>query len=235
MHGLTFALTLISAVVPAPSGVAAASSRPSAPAITLAQATTPPPATTTTTTTVTTTTEPPPSATAVSAAPGYAPSPMVAREAAPIHRGLSLWGILPYSYGGFGMGLGARFALPLPIPSLIPRGRIRDSWSLEFGADYFRYSLGYLGGPDYTVNWFVPVCGIMWNVWINDSFAVYPKAEAGYHFGWVSGYPNGLSSPGYGGVYADGAVGLIYKIGGAVTLRAEAGNIGFKGGVGFMF
>jgi len=225
MHGLTLPLTLISAFVPASAGAADASSQPHAQTVMIAQATNPPPVETA---------PPPPVGTAVAPAPGYAPPPPYA--AAPVHRGLSIWGVLPYGYGGFGLGVGGRFALPLPISSLIPGGRIRDNWSLEFGADYYRYSgVGYLT-YDYAVNWFLPVCGMMWNVWLNDTFAVYPKVEAGYHVGWVSGYPDGYTSPSYGGVFVSGAVGLIYKLGGGnVNLRAEAGYSGVKGGVGFSF
>jgi hypothetical protein len=225
MHGLTFAFTLISALVPAPAGAATdAGSRVQT--LTIAQATSPPPQ-------GAVEVAPPPPTAVVAPAEGYAPPPP--RGVAPEHRGLSLWGIIPYGYGAFGLGIGARFAVPLPIPSLIPGGRVRDDWSLEFGADYYRYSLGFAGSSDYAVNWFLPVCGIMWNVWLNDNFAVYPKVEAGYHIGWVSGYPDGYTAPAYGGVFASGAVGLIYKLGGTVNLRAEAGYAGIKGGVGFAF
>jgi hypothetical protein len=167
------------------------------------------------------------------AAPEYVAPPQ--RQAAPSNRDLGVWGVLPYNYGGFGYGIGARYALPLPIPSLLPAGRIRDNWSIEFGADYVRFSLGYLSN-DYSVNWFLPVAGVRWNVWLNDNFAVYPKAEAGYEVAWVSGYPSGYSTPSYGGVFVEGAVGLIYKLGGGnLTLRAEAGNFGLKGGIGAVF
>lgn len=224
MHGLTFTLTLVSAFVPTSAGASDASAEPHAQAVMVAQASPPP-----------VETAPPPAGTAVAPAPGYAaPAP---REAAPIHRGLTAWGVLPYGYSTFGIGLGARFALPMPIPSLIPGGRIRDNWSLEFGADYLRYSFGLGAGfGDYSVSEILPVCGMMWNVWLNDSFAVYPKAEAGYQIAWVSGY-NGLgSAPGYGGIFVNGAVGLIYKLGGGnINLRAEAGYSGIKGGVGFVF
>jgi hypothetical protein len=148
---------------------------------------------------------------------------------------LSLWGVLPYSYGGFGFGFGARFALPLPIPSLLPKGgRIRDNWSLEFGADYVRFSLGYLSS-DYSVNWLLPVVGVRWNVWLTDKFAVYPKAEAGYEIAWISGFPSGYSAPTYGGFFISGAAGLLYQVAGSLTLRAEAGSFGFKGGIGLAF
>jgi hypothetical protein len=179
--------------------------------------------------------------------PAVAPTPPLAeaptavapapppRDPAPSGRGLSLWGVLPYSYGGFGFGFGARFALPLPIPSLLPKdSRIRDNWSLEFGADYVRFSLGYFSS-DYSVNWLLPVAGVRWNVWLTDKFAVYPKAEAGYEIAWVSGFPSGSSAPTYGGFFISGAAGLLYQVAGSLTLRAEAGSFGFKGGIGLAF
>jgi hypothetical protein len=223
MNTFAVGITLIYAFTPASAGAAtAAGDQPSARPLTLAQA------------------APQPAAGGM-ASPAAAPlnSETVAdgsvRQAAPLHRDLSLWGVLPYSYGGFGFGVGARFALPLPIPSLLPPGRIRDNWSIEFGADYVRFSLGYLSS-DYTVNWLLPVVGVRWNVWLSDNFAVYPKAEAGYEIAWISGFPSGYSAPGYGGVFVGGAAGLLYKVGsGNLTLRAEAGNFGLKGGVGFVF
>jgi hypothetical protein len=226
MHGLTFAFTLISALGPASAG-ASAEAGSHGQTLTIAQVTSPPPQG------AVEVAPPPPPPTAVAPAEGYAPPPPMV--AAPAHRGLSLWGVVPYYYGGFGVGLGARFAIPLPIPSLIRGGRVHDNWAIEFGADYLRLSDSCLGCSDISVNWFMPVVGFMWNVWLTDRFAVYPKAEAGYRVAWVSGLPDGVSSTGYGGIWADGAVGLIYMLGGNVNLRAEVGNIGLKGGVGFSF
>jgi len=226
MTSLAFTLTMISASISASAGTnAAPSSQWKTPTFTVAQAATQPPSGELSPAMA-------PAPGTMAATPQYAsPTPV----AAPSNSDLSLWGVLPYSYGGFGFGVGARFAMPLPIPSLLPPGRIRDNWSIEFGADYVRFSLGYLTS-DYTVNWFLPVAGVRWNVWLSDNFAVYPKAEAGYEIAWISGFPSGYSAPGYGGVFVGGAAGLIYKIGGGnVTLRAEAGNFGLKGGVGFVF
>jgi hypothetical protein len=155
--------------------------------------------------------------------------------AAPSGNDLSIWGVFPYNYGGFGYGIGGRFAMPLPIPSLLPKtSRIRDNWSIEFGADYVRFSLGY-ANSDYAVNWLLPVAGVRWNVWLSDNFAVYPKVEAGYEIAWISGFPSGYSSPSYGGVYVSGAAGLVYRLGNSLALRAEAGSFGLKGGIGLKF
>jgi hypothetical protein len=223
MIGLAPVLVMISALAPAPTHTGAEpGSLPHAQPWTVAQ------------------TEPPSQpAVGPPPAPAEAPTTMAPASpplgAAPSSHDLSVWGVLPYSYGNFGYGIGARFALPLPIPSLLPKGRIRDNWSIEFGADYIRFSIGYVIS-DYSVNWFLPVAGVRWNVWLSDSFAVYPKAEAGYEIAWISGFPSGYSAPGYGGVFVSGAAGLLYKIGGgSVTLRAEAGSFGLKGGVGFAF
>ena len=227
MYSLALALSMISALTAAPTETATNKSFPlQARTLTVAQAASQPQALES---------SPPSAASAgtVASAPGYASAPP--SGAAPSTRDLGIWGVLPYSYGGFGYGLGVRVALPLPIPSLLPPGRIRDNVSIEFGADYVRFSLGYLTN-DYSVNWFLPVAGVRWNVWINDSFAVYPKAEAGYEIAWVSGYPSGYSTPSYGGIFVGGAAGLLYKVGaGNLTLRAEAGNFGVKGGISCVF
>jgi hypothetical protein len=231
MHSLAFTLIMSSAFTPASTGTAAEARLPlHGQPLTVAQTTVAPaPAGEL---------SPPPTAPGAVApvpapAPEYVTPPQ--RQAAPATRDLSIWGVLPYEYGGFGYGIGGRVALPLPIPSLLPPGNIRDSWSIEFGADYIRFSLGYLSS-DYSVNWLLPVVGVRWNVWLSDKFAVYPKAEAGYEIAWVSGYPSGYGSPSYGGVFIDGAAGLLYKIGnGNLTLRAEAGSFGLKGGIGAVF
>lgn len=234
MHGLTFALTVISAFAPASAGATDTGATAShEKTVMVAQAaTTPPPGAMG---------EPPPppayTSTSVAPAPGYTPPPPFA--AAPVNRGLSLWALAPYHYGGLGLGLGARYAIPLGIPSLIPGGRIRDNWSLEFGADFFHYSIDYGGGLfgseySYSVNQLYPAVGMQWNVWLNDRFAVYPKIEGGYLIGWVSD-TSGYSAPSYNAPYVAGIAGLIFKLGETFALRAEVGSFGLKGGISFLF
>ena len=168
------------------------------------------------------------------AQPGYAPPPPMAVAtpgAAPSLKGLSVWGILPWS----GIGVGARFMLPMPISPLLGNSGIRDSWALEFGADFMHWSYGYLN-YDWSYNQFVPVVGLMWNIWLNQQFALYPKLEAGYAFGWWSNYDTTYGSQAsHPWLFWDVTAGLMYKLNSGLTLRAEAGYAGLKLGVGWLF
>jgi hypothetical protein len=163
----------------------------------------------------------------------YAPPP--AMGLAPALKGPSVWGILPYSYGAAGIGAGGRFMIPLGIAPLLRNTSVRDNFSLEVGADYLRWSFSYVTDTSYALNEFLPVAGIMWNIWLNDNFILYPKFELGYQFIWLSGFPSGYPTPSYGGVYWDIGGGVIYKLAGGISLRAEIGYAGLKGGVGWLF
>jgi hypothetical protein len=180
----------------------------------------------------------------MAAPPPASPPPTVASPGAtwapeaPGLKGLSLWGIIPW--GGFGAG--ARFMMPLPIPSLLANtgARIRDNWDLEFGADLLHWSYGF-NEPGYNFNYswteVLPVVGVMWNLWFTKNFALYPKLELGYAFGWFSGWDNGFggSQPAYGGFFIAGDAGALYKLDSGLTLRAEAGSDGLKLGAGWLF
>jgi len=150
--------------------------------------------------------------------------------------GPSLWGVLPW--GGYGMG--ARYMLPLPITQLLTRTKFRDYWALEFGADilHWSYDYGVIGGSNFNYSWtaVVPVVGMMWQVWFTENFAVYPKIEAGYGFGWYSD-TNGQTSNLSGGnhFYPSGTAGVLYKLNNGITLRAEAGYVGGKAGIAWLF
>jgi hypothetical protein len=146
-------------------------------------------------------------------------------------KGPSLWGILPW--GGF--GIGGRFMLPLGIKPLLTNTSIHDSFALEFGADYLHWSYNWAGAGDYSWSEILPVVGVMWNIWLNENFALYPKLEAGYAFGWFSNWNYGGSRPSYGGFFIDGAGGAMYKLGGGLTLRGEVGVAGLKLGAGWLF
>jgi hypothetical protein len=148
--------------------------------------------------------------------------------------GPSLWGILPW--GGY--GIGARYMMPLPITQLLTRTRFRDYWALEFGADIMHWSYDYgLGTTAFNYSWteVVPVVGMMWQVWFTENFAAYPKIEVGYAFGWYSD-TNGVNTGLSGGnrFFPDGTAGVLYKLGN-LTLRAEAGYVGGKIGVAWLF
>jgi hypothetical protein len=169
-------------------------------------------------------------------APTGAPT-AVTGGAAPSLTGPSIWGILPW--GGFGVG--GRFMIPLGIRPLLVNTPVRDSFALDVGADllHWSYDFGLAGAGGFNYSWteVLPVAGLMWNIWLNDRFAFYPKVELGYAFGWFSGWDgmNGVSQPAYGGFFWDGAVGAMYKLPAGVTLRAEAGYAGLKLGAGWLF
>ncbi len=157
--------------------------------------------------------------------------PTVAVQPAPAMRGASVWGILPWG----GIGVGARYMMPLPIPPLLSSTSVRDNFTLEFGADLLRWSYGQdtLYSSSYTWTEVLPVVGMSWNFWFSDRFALYPKLEAGYAFGWLSNSIVGVG--GYGGTFVNGAGGLLYKLSGGLALRAEVGSSGLKVGAGWLF
>jgi hypothetical protein len=132
--------------------------------------------------------------------------------------------------------------VPLPIPSLLANttASIRDNWDLEFGADLLHWSYDF-GAPGNSFNYswteVLPVVGVMWNLWFTRNFALYPKLELGYAFGWFSGWDNGVgaSQPAYGGFFVAGDAGALYKLDNGLTLRAEAGSDGLKLGAGWLF
>jgi hypothetical protein len=148
-----------------------------------------------------------------------------------VSKGPSVWGILPW--GGYGVG--ARFMLPLGIKPLLNNSNVHDGFALEFGADFLHWSYNYFAGGDYSWSEILPVVGVMWNIWLNENFALYPKLEAGYAFGWFSGWDYPGARPTYGGFFIDGAGGALYKLNNGLTLRAEVGIAGLKLGAGWLF
>jgi hypothetical protein len=147
--------------------------------------------------------------------------------AGPALTGPSLLGIVEW----WGLGVGGRYMIPLGIPSLLTRTPFRDSWALEPGIDFIHRSDNY-GVYNYNYNELTPTVGMMWIVWLRDDFAVYPKLEAGWSFGFSTS--NSCVGCNTGGIYTEGAAGLLYRISG-LTLRAEVGNYGAKGGLAWLF
>jgi hypothetical protein len=178
---------------------------------------------------------------APAARPAPAPATLSQRGPAPDANGLTAWGILPWS----GIGIGGRYMLSLPTDSLLPGGRIRDRFALEFGADVIHYSYHYddyyypyNSRYDYSWNQVLPVFGVMWNVWLTDRLVVYPKTEIGYGIGWYSGddYNGRLRNrPRHGGIDLDFAGGIMFALKNGITLRGEVGVSGVKAGVGWLF
>lgn len=237
MSCLALSLTLISAFMPVPPAQADQAAPP--PPV-IAQASpepmAPPPAPTAPPPAELTSPSPSPSP-SPAPAPGYvvAPPPSSA-GLAPQLKGLSVWGILPYAYySSTGLGLGGRFMIPLSFPPLLHTPNVLgDGFALEFGADYLHWSQSVPFYGNFSVNWFLPSVGVMWNVWLNEKLVLYPKFSLGYYYAWVSNLPNGYG--GYGSnLYWDIDLGAMYKLDNGLTLRAELGYSGLKLGVGWLF
>jgi hypothetical protein len=225
MHGFSLAFSLISAFVPVPAGTA------DAPPPVVAQAETAPPP-------QPTYAPPPAEPSPYAAAPAPAASPYAAAPApgvpamgaAPSLQGPTIWGI--YSWGG--LGVGARYALPI-YGSVLHHPTLRDNFELEFGGDFVHRSFDV--GLGYGYSWTIirVAAGVMWDIWVNDQFAFYPKIELGYNhysYSFDNGYNyTGNDSP----LYFNGAAGILYKINGGLTLRAELGNAALYGGVAWLF
>jgi hypothetical protein len=142
-----------------------------------------------------------------------------------------------YSYGfAVGLGIGARFQI-----TLVPKGFIHslhspmhDELALEPGFDYFH--AGYsVDGDSWSYNEFTPLVGVLWNFWLNDNVAFYPKLDIGYRIETWSESVNGQNVGGGHNdlfpVYIQGAAGVVYRIG-IVSLRGEVGWEDLRIGVG---
>ena len=162
-----------------------------------------------------------------------APAPVVETSTRPGITGPALSGFSVMAQVVWdGYGVGARYMFPIGIPSLLSRTKFKDSWALEAGLDWIRRGQDYVGG-DYHYDQVVPTFGMMWTLWLNDQFAVYPKIDAGYAIGVHNSISNCYGCS-IGGVWVEGAAGLLYKLS-SITLRAELGDYGLKGGVSWLF
>jgi hypothetical protein len=152
-------------------------------------------------------------------------------ESGPRSAGLSAWGILGY---GNGLGAGGRFMLPVVPEGFLQHDRIKDQLAAEIGVDLLRYSYSFVS-DDYGFAAFLPVAGLLWNIWVSDNLALYPKLDLGYAVGFLTGWNEAWGSrPTYGGFFWQTSVGAIFKTG-SVALRLELGNGLLKAGVGIGF
>ena len=133
---------------------------------------------------------------------------------------LAVHAIVPYGhfYGGFGIGAGANFYIPLVKDGFIPP--VNDEFGIDFGADlvfFFYYA-------PFSIT--LPVCAL-WTFHITDKFSAYVKLGVSLkiHPGWAFPvYPDFVSM-----------VGLNFMLSKSFGLRAEAGYPGLRLGVLFAF
>lgn len=156
--------------------------------------------------------------------------PPVRAAAAPDLSGPSVLGILAYNSG---YGLGARYALPLGIGSLLNNPTIRDGFAAEIAADYVHWSRS-SGFYNWSYQVFRLAGGVMWNVWVSEHVTLYPKLELGYnHWSYkYNGYAYNLS---YSPLFFNGALGAMYKSSSGLVARAEIGYAGLALGAGWFF
>ena len=143
-----------------------------------------------------------------------------------------LFGLLPYSGGGIGLGIGARVEYPVAV-NVIKEMPFKNDIFVVGGLDYYTHSYDYGFGSSYRVNYFRFEAGAMWNFWFLENFAAYPKLTLNYDVASVSGNVGPTNS--YSGVNIDAAAGIIFNLNSAISLRAEVGNFALKAGVGFHF
>jgi hypothetical protein len=129
----------------------------------------------------------------------------------------------------------ARYQKRLVSDVSVKGPKFHDDIGIEAGLDFVHYSWSVPGYPQYSwsYNEVSAVAGVVWNFWIGDKFAVYPKLELAYGFGSGSSYA-GVASPSYGGLWFQGAGGVVYKVG-PVALRGEAGWRAVRLGAGLAF
>lgn len=134
---------------------------------------------------------------------------------------------LPYNYFyyGFGVGLGARYYIPILHDGFIPA--VNDEFGIEFGADF----TGAFGG------YFLPIIDIpvevMWNFHFTPKFSAYAKVGVALELSIYSNAYLTYSAGTHVGVQPVSGVGLHYKINDTINLRAEVGYPWVKIGLGF--
>lgn len=150
---------------------------------------------------------------------------------------VSLFGILGYGYSGLGSapGVGARYQKRLVSDVAVHGPKVHDDIGIEAGLDYVHYSWQIPGFPQYKWSYdeVSVLAGVVWNFWIGDKLALYPKVELAYGFGSGSSYA-GVVTPSYGGLWFQGAGGAVYKLG-PIALRGEAGWRALRLGAGYSF
>jgi hypothetical protein len=164
-----------------------------------------------------------------------------ARAAQPVGRDsgnqFSVFGIASYYWHGGGVGLGARYELPI-IPEGLLRAQVRDDVALDFGADFIHVSWGdvynwdpYTGyyWTDLSFNALIPTVGVLWNFHITPRLTVYPKLDVGYAIMWWSSDIYG-GEPHASALFVQGVAGATLKLD-RLSLRGELGSGMLKLGI----
>lgn len=153
------------------------------------------------------------------------------RSSSTMNHDVSAFVALGYGYSyTTGFGVGGRYQFSVVPEGFIKSPKVHDELGIEAGLDYFHlgWSANYgTGNYSWSYNEFTPVVGVVWNVWLNDKIAVYPKIDLGYHIGSISASFNGQSvdttGVSFGALYFQGTGGIVYRLSDAFALRAEAG------------
>jgi hypothetical protein len=144
---------------------------------------------------------------------------------------LSFFLFVPWYYG-YGIGGAVRYAIPILNDGFIPK--LNDSVEIEFGGDIWTASYGGFGfnGGGYTALG-IPIEG-RWTFHITDKFSAYGKVGIGWVI-VVGSRSDGVVAGYGGGIYTTAGPGVLYKLSDAISLRAEFGYSGLRGGIGIAF
>jgi hypothetical protein len=131
---------------------------------------------------------------------------------------------LPFYYG-FGLGLGARYYIPILHDGFIPS--INDEFGIEFGADFAGSFVGYfLPEVDIPVE-------VMWNFHFTRNFSAYAKAGVALEMVFANGAFGPYTQTGfYVTARPVGSVGLHLRINDTLNFRVEGGYPWVKVGLG---
>lgn len=138
---------------------------------------------------------------------------------------------MPYFYG-FGVGVGARYSMPLLKDGFIDS--LNDSVELELGADYAFTWSGLFGS--FNEHQFDLAAEGRWTFHMTPQFDLYGKLGIGPGFWVASASVAGLNASSAGFLfYFDVAAGARYRLSDTFLLRAELGSYGLRLGLAWEF
>lgn len=134
-------------------------------------------------------------------------------------------------WSAFGVGAGARFAIPIVKNGFLPM--LNDSFWIEFGADFRFHFPWWYSGVAFGLT--IPI-EVMWMFHILPNLAAYYKLSLGLSlfFGNVYWAGGGVGfAAGFHHQFA--MVGVLYHLSDTIALRAEVGYSDFKAGISIKF